>query len=500
MAAFVLPELYKKSSLMNLIGAKKMLEKYKDLLIWKENASILEFGVGDGSNSQKALGPLLPKDYKEYIATDISKIMVDYARRNIVMPKCQFYEFDINCENIPSSFQSRFDYIFSFYVMMYVKKPEHTFKNIYAMLKPNGQTFNVFLPSLPTDPVHMKLCKHEKWGKYGHEQMLSAYSSELYPEKCYQQALDRSGFKYYFSVEKTSYTFLNEAEWKGFFLSVNTALANIPEDEVEEYKNIFLNLIDNQVLIDGSDRGTKTINFDLCVVSAKFGFGDGSNSQKNLRPLLPEDYKEYIATDLSKIMVDYARRNIVMPKCEFYEFDVNCEPIPSSFQSRFDYIFSFFTMMYVKKPEQTFKNIHAMLKPNGQTFNVFLLTIPTDPVHAMLCKHEKWGKCGHEQMLSPYSSRASPENCFRKVLERTGLNYYFSVEKTSYTFSNEAEWKGFFTSINTALPNIPDEELEEYKDVFLNLIENHVLIDGIDKGTKIMNFDICVVSASKISS
>lgn len=83
-----------------------------------------------------------------------------------------------------------------------------------------------------------------------------------------------------------------------------------------------------------------------------------------------------------------------------------------------------------------------MLKPNGQTFNVFLLTIPTDPVHAMLCKHEKWGKCGHEQMLSPYSSRASPENCFRKVLERTGLNYYFSVEKTSYTFSNEAEWKG----------------------------------------------------------
>lgn len=59
---------------------------------------------------------------------------------------------------------------------------------------------------------------------------------------------------------------------------------------------------------------------------------------------------------------------------------------------------------------------------------------------------------------------------------------------------------GFFTSINTALPNIPDEELEEYKDVFLNLIENHVLIDGVDKGTKIMNFDICVVSASKISS
>lgn len=91
---------------------------------------------------------------------------------------------------------------------------------------------------------------------------------------------------------------------------------------------------------------------------------------------------------------------------------------------------------------QTFKNIHAMLKPNGQTFNVFLLTIPTDPVHAMLCKHEKWGKCGHEQMLSPYSSRAFPENCFREVLERTGLNYYFSVEKTSYTFSNEAEWKG----------------------------------------------------------
>ncbi|CAH1108139.1 unnamed protein product [Psylliodes chrysocephalus] len=199
-------------------------------------------------------------------------------------------------------------------------------------------------------------------------------------------------------------------------------------------------------------------------------------------------------------MVDYARRHIVMPKCEFYEFDVNSEHIPSNFQSRFDYIFSFFALMYVKNPEQAFKNIHAMLKPNGRTFNVFLPFLPTDSVYRKLCKHEKWGKYGHEQMLSSYSSAASPENCYQQALDRSGFKYYFSVEKTSYTFSNEEEWKGFFISINTAIPNIPDDELDEYKELLFNLINNELLIDGSVKGSKIYNLDYCVMSASKISS
>lgn len=124
MAAFVLPELYKESSDITYVGAQYMLEKYKNLIKWKEDASIFEFGVGDGSHSRQLLWPLFPRKYKEFIATDLSKTMVDFAKNNQSASRAKICNFDITCENVPYDYRSRFDNIFSIFTMMLVRNPE----------------------------------------------------------------------------------------------------------------------------------------------------------------------------------------------------------------------------------------------------------------------------------------------------------------------------------------------------------------------------------------
>lgn len=75
-----------------------------------------------------------------------------------------------------------------------------------------------------------------------------------------------------------------------------------------------------------------------------------------------------------------------------------------------------------------------------------------------------------------------------------------TLQKIYSYFTMFLMFLGFFISINTAIPNIPDDELDEYKELLFNLINNELLIDGSVKGSKIYNFDYCVMSASKISS
>ncbi|XP_057662222.1 juvenile hormone acid O-methyltransferase-like [Diorhabda carinulata] len=116
MNVMVLPELFAKRVHFTSIHSVYLLNKYKHLIKWKNNPSIMEFGFGDGGTSAAALQPLIPQDCKEFIAADVSQQMVKYAEQNAKLPKVgKIIQFNISAQNVSSEFQNRFDHIFSFF-------------------------------------------------------------------------------------------------------------------------------------------------------------------------------------------------------------------------------------------------------------------------------------------------------------------------------------------------------------------------------------------------
>lgn len=100
-------------------SAKLMLNRMNQFIKWKKNASILEFGIGDGRVSADVLFPIIPTDFREYIGIDVSKSMVELARKTIPSGKTQLIDTDI-LKSVPKEFENRFDYIFSFLTMHWI--------------------------------------------------------------------------------------------------------------------------------------------------------------------------------------------------------------------------------------------------------------------------------------------------------------------------------------------------------------------------------------------
>ena len=61
------PALYDANNLPLLRDAKLSLDKYSDLLRWKEGERIVDIGCGTGNVTMQVLEPRLPVDYKLFV-------------------------------------------------------------------------------------------------------------------------------------------------------------------------------------------------------------------------------------------------------------------------------------------------------------------------------------------------------------------------------------------------------------------------------------------------
>uniref|UniRef100_A0A6P7F3W5 Juvenile hormone acid O-methyltransferase-like n=1 Tax=Diabrotica virgifera virgifera TaxID=50390 RepID=A0A6P7F3W5_DIAVI len=231
----MIPDLWVKGNAITQILTKQKLEKYGHLLKWKKNEAILEFGAADGNTSANSVLPALPKDYKEYVLTDISPNMVEHMKKNLSIPRSKIIQHDIGTIRLQDELKNKFDHIFGIFVMHMVPNPRQSFTNIKEMLKPGGQAFVSFLEHSPTDNAHHRLLKHPKWSRYGH--MLSAYYYSDNIEESYKKDIDVAGFESYsFHVEKDyPIWFENDEAIKSAFTAVNNVLSRIPEELREEY-------------------------------------------------------------------------------------------------------------------------------------------------------------------------------------------------------------------------------------------------------------------------
>ncbi|XP_056634472.1 juvenile hormone acid O-methyltransferase-like [Diorhabda sublineata] len=234
----MIPEIWMKYNTESLRLALRHVNKYKHLLKWKENESILEIGCGDGTNAKQVILPILPKDYKEFHVSEKEPDFVKYIQRNVIIPKLEVFKQDIVDDEVPKELENRFDHIFGFFVLHMLMEPRKALENIHKMLKPGGQTFLNFFEYTPVDNVMKKMDRHPKWGKYPHA--MNAYINHENPLEAYTKDFIAAGFEnaiYNTEIETCEF---EDPYWRDLFLSVNPTVSKIPENEKEDYFKDFL--------------------------------------------------------------------------------------------------------------------------------------------------------------------------------------------------------------------------------------------------------------------
>nr|XP_023017133.1 juvenile hormone acid O-methyltransferase-like [Leptinotarsa decemlineata] len=240
------PEAWSKNNDICCKSSRFYMDKYKNLFNWKNDESILEFGMGDGRNSMESLWPYLPMNFKEYIGTDVSEIMVEYASKQATNDRMKFMSLDIACPNMPKEYINRFDHIFSFFVMHWVQNSRQAFSNMYNMLKPGGELFLFFVERTSADEVYDSLSKHPKWRKYDHERLISPFHFSTNAQKEYEKILCETGFSdYSLELKKWSYAFPSEKSFEELFFSTNPIIAEVAEQDREEYKRFYMEKMKN---------------------------------------------------------------------------------------------------------------------------------------------------------------------------------------------------------------------------------------------------------------
>ncbi|XP_072377363.1 juvenile hormone acid O-methyltransferase-like [Diabrotica undecimpunctata] len=267
----MITELWIKGNCVTQLLTKETLNKYRHLLKWKKNETIFEFGAAHGNTSVKSVLPVLPKDYKEYVLSDISPDMVNHMKKNLKIPRSKIIQHDIATERLQDEFKNKFDHIFGIHVMHMMPNPRQAFININKMLKPGGQAFMLFDERLPMDHAFHNLLNYPKWSRYGH--MLTPHYYSVNVEESYKQDIKAAGFKsYILNVEKDyQIWFESEENRRTIMTAVNNVLPRIPEEQRDEYLRDYHREIERTGHIffmekDGQQIPYVNVNLIVCVL------------------------------------------------------------------------------------------------------------------------------------------------------------------------------------------------------------------------------------------
>ncbi|KAJ8979195.1 hypothetical protein NQ317_016829 [Molorchus minor] len=122
------PRLYAKYSDLQRTDNLFVLDKYLRLVKWKDDASVLDVGFGDGIFAMENLKPHLPDNFRKLVGCDINPDMLKFAKENYTDPKVDFLKLDISAEETPVELEGEFDHIFSFYTLHWVTKQRQTYQ------------------------------------------------------------------------------------------------------------------------------------------------------------------------------------------------------------------------------------------------------------------------------------------------------------------------------------------------------------------------------------
>ncbi|KAB0803557.1 hypothetical protein PPYR_00527 [Photinus pyralis] len=162
------PELYDKTGKILDVHMECVIKDY--LGHFSRNGTkqklALDLGSGPGWFSYKYLYQMFSSDIKKMIGVDQSENMVKYANDHYGCEAITFRKFNFLTDQIPSDFQERFDYVFSFWALQYLSDYTYGFGRILQMMKSGGDALLVFPASCQFFDMYKVVWTSPKWSKF----------------------------------------------------------------------------------------------------------------------------------------------------------------------------------------------------------------------------------------------------------------------------------------------------------------------------------------------
>ncbi|CAN8019070.1 unnamed protein product [Ixodes persulcatus] len=125
---------------------------------------ILDIGCGIGDFTRDVLLPW-SRPCRKFVGIDISPFMLNYAKRNYGHPDICYDVLDAGSSDVSAFLDKygKFDRIYSFYCLHWIKDQKAAFRNIGTLLKDDGECLLVFCAQFVLYNVWVEMSKMERW-------------------------------------------------------------------------------------------------------------------------------------------------------------------------------------------------------------------------------------------------------------------------------------------------------------------------------------------------
>ena len=192
-------------------------------------SSILDVGCGDGQVTAR-LAQQFPKIH--FIGCDISKAMIEFAKRTYSYPNLEFIEKDA-CH---LGYEHQFDRIVSFSALHWMEDQKQALTSIYQALKPNGKVLIRATPKTSNNDfkaISLKVILSFKWVSHF---LNYRNTHSFHSERDYRKILTGIGFKVDRIEQKNKeLCFENKEALIPFLKAILTPLSKIPPAKKDDF-------------------------------------------------------------------------------------------------------------------------------------------------------------------------------------------------------------------------------------------------------------------------
>lgn len=193
-------DLYRKANQAQRHDVQQTLQLFTNVLKWRPDGcdSVLDAGCGSGDVTFDLILPILPQNFERIVGIDISKEMIEYARKTYVHPKVSFelLNLDIGLEKQSLCGIEPFDHIVSTFCLMWVQNQSTCMQNFYKLLKPGGDVLLLLLAKHPLYDAYKHQSQDNRWAKYmtNVDQIITPYQYSVDPEAEFRILMNECGF------------------------------------------------------------------------------------------------------------------------------------------------------------------------------------------------------------------------------------------------------------------------------------------------------------------
>ncbi|XP_070166753.1 juvenile hormone acid O-methyltransferase-like isoform X2 [Polyergus mexicanus] len=215
-----------------------LIDEFEEELI-QMSGKCMDIGCGPGDITKNVLLPALNPN-TVITGTDISKNMIEFAKKTYGDGRLQFEVLDIQTKCLPEKYISRFDHIFSFNALNWCYDIRRAFENIYRMIRPGGNILINLITSHDTYDVINILAQDIRFAPYIQDvkNYVSPFNDSNCPRKELKEILKSIGFKVcHCSLREITYSFKDPSNVICSIFSIYPFVDKMPHDLQEEFKN-----------------------------------------------------------------------------------------------------------------------------------------------------------------------------------------------------------------------------------------------------------------------